>query len=286
MALELDERQRAMLAEMGVRVWMPGTEFTPEAVAPASDAVRATSTAGLQRTAVSVATSAVLAPTASPALPLQTPAPALQSGGLDWDDLVQSAASCQACGLCAGRKQSTLCAPVHRGTADWMVVGDPPDEAEDRLGSPFAEQAGLLLDNMLKAVRVSRHGAGAGGAYLTNVVKCRPPMGKLPQSADLAACSTYLRREIALVQPKVILAMGRFAVQALLAEHPEQAVLPLGKQRGTVYRYATSPVVVTYHPQVLLRASPDKAKAWADLCLGVQVLRDSDASLQSAHDVS
>jgi DNA polymerase len=89
-----------------------------------------------------------------------------------------------------------------------------------------------------------------------------------------------LRREIALVQPKVIVAMGRFAVQALLAEHPDQAALPLGKQRGTVYHYAATPVVLTYHPQVLLRSSPDKAKAWADLCLAVQVVRD--ASLQSA----
>jgi DNA polymerase len=163
-----------------------------------------------------------------------------------------------------------------------MVVGDPPDEDEDRLGRPFAEQAGLLLDNMLKAVRVSRNGEGATGAYLTNVVKCRPPMGKLPQPADLAACSTYLRREIALVQPKVILAMGRFAVQALLVEHPEQAASPLGKQRGSVLRFGATPVVVTYHPQVLLRSSQDKAKAWADLCLAVQVVRDADASLQSA----
>ena len=279
MALELDERQRAMLQEMGVRVWMPGADFAPEAVAPAA-VVTKPEAVPLQRIAAPVATSAVLAPTASPALPLQTPAPALGSDDSGWDHLAQSAASCQACGLCAGRKQTTLCAPVHHGTSDWMVVGDPPDADEDRLGSPFADQAGVLLDNMLKAVRVSRHGEGAAGAYLTNIVKCRPPRGKLPQPADWAACSTYLRREIALVQPKVIVAMGRFAVQALLAEHPDQAALPLGKQRGTVYHYAATPVVLTYHPQVLLRSSPDKAKAWADLCLAVQVVRD--ASLQSA----
>lgn len=283
MALELDDRQRAMLEEMGVRVWMPGTEFSPE---PDVQASGTTPAVAPQLKTPPVAAAAVVARPVARAESLQTSAYTLQRDGLDWDDLVQSAANCQACGLCAGRKQSTLCAPVNRGVVDWMVVGDPPDVDEDRLGLPFVEQAGVLLDNMLKAVRVSRHGVGAGGAYLTNAVKCRPPMGRLPQPGDLAACSTYLRREIALVQPKVILAMGRFAVQALLAEHPEQAALPLGKQRGTVYRYATTPVVVTYHPQVLLRSSPDKAKAWADLCRAVQVVRDADASLQSTNDLS
>ena len=281
MALELDERQRAMLQEMGVRVWMPGTDFAPEPVAPAKPRSSATSVAVTPRPPVRAVGAANPAATVALSTPVQERPrdTAIDAGG--WAELVQAAASCQACGLCAGRKHATLRAPLHTGTADWMVVGDPPDEDEDRLGSPFAEQAGLLLDNMLKAVRVGRQGEGASGAYLTNVVKCRPPMGKLPQAADLAACATYLRREIALVQPKVIVAMGRFALQALLVEHPEQAALPLGKQRGSVYRYGATPVVVTYHPQVLLRSSVDKAKAWTDLCLAVQVVRDADASLQS-----
>jgi DNA polymerase len=156
-----------------------------------------------------------------------------------------------------------------------MLVGDPPDEEEDRLGQPFAGAPGVLLDNMLKAVGASRNGIGPQGAYLTNVVKCRAPQGRLVGDEELAQCASYLRRELALVQPKVILAMGRFATQVLLTDYPEQARLPLGKLRGSVFRYFGVPVVVTYHPLVLMRTGADKAKAWADLCLALQV-----ASLQ------
>lgn len=249
MGLELDERQRAMLQEMGVHVWLP---------LPASVLV--------QRPAAPRPHAPVAAPRIAVVVPLPVEAVALQSTG--WPALQQAAATCQACSLCAGRKHTTLHPPLAE-QADWLVVGDPPDEDEDRLAQPFVEQAGLLLDNMLKAVGASRTGAGRQGAYLTNVVKCRPPQGQLPQAADLAQCADYLQREVALVQPKVILAMGRFATQVLLSEHPEQAALPLGKQRGRVYRYRGIPVVVTYHPKVLLRASADKAKAWADLCLAL-----------------
>lgn len=245
MPLELDTRQRAMLLEMGVHVWLPK--------------------------AGAVTVTAVAQPEAAPTATTPAAAPmALQS--LGWESLAASAAACQACGLCAGRKHSTLCDPGAPIQTDWMVVGDPPDADEDRLGQPFAEQAGVLLDNMLKAVGVSRTGQARQGAYLTNVVKCRPPSGRVPQAADLAQCAHYLQREIALARPRVILAVGRFATQLLLQEHPDQAALPLGKQRGTVYCYQGIPVVVSYHPSVLLRASADKAKAWADLCLAMDVL--------------
>jgi uracil-DNA glycosylase family 4 len=130
----------------------------------------------------------------------------------------------------------------------------------------------VLLDAMLKSVGARRGGAARQGAYFSNVVKCRPPNARLPQPAELQQCEHYLRREVELVQPKVILAMGRWAAQVLLQEHPEQASLPLGKQRGMVYHYRGIPVVVSYHPKVLLRASADKAKAWADLCLALDVL--------------
>lgn len=271
MSLELDDRQRAMLLEMGVHVWLPGTAFAPVSAQPD-------------------------APTAqvAPVQIIRTPPAQVPSGpqteeavvatqpvaDQGWDALVQSAGSCQACGLCAGRKLSTLRAPT--GPADWMVVGDPPDEDEDRAGYPFADQCGVLLDNMLKAVQLRRDGQGNNGAYLSNVVKCRPPGGRVPQPGELEVCASYLQREIALVQPKVIVAMGRFAVQVLLSEHPQQVNLPLGKQRGAVYHFGGVPVVVTYHPKVLLRASADKAKAWADLCLAVDVVRGPSASLQSS----
>lgn len=268
MEFELDTRQRAMLQEMGVRVWLPEARQTPD-IAPAESArvVEPTRAAGpaVPRSAPEPPRVAVAAPRPEPGEPM-----ALQD--LDWQALAQAASACQACGLCAGRKHSTLCDPGQALQADWMVVGDPPDEDEDGQGQPFAEQAGVLLDAMLKAVGAHRGGQARQGAYLTNVVKCRPPVGRVPQATDLAQCAQFLQREIALVRPKVILAVGRFATQLLLQEHPEQAALPLGKQRGMVYRYQGIPVVVSYHPKVLLRASADKAKAWADLCLAMDVL--------------
>lgn len=275
MDLELDDRQRAMLQEMGVRVWLPAS--VPGAPADVVDAVAAASRVPVAPVIPSVQTGSgvtVQAFTTPPAID----GAAVISGeplllqALDWTALARTAASCEACGLCAGRKNSTLQAPGQPMQADWLIVGDPPDEDEDRLASPFAEQAGVLLDNMLKAVGARRGGAARQGAYLSNVVKCRPPSGRLPQPLELAQCAQYLQREVALVQPKIILAMGRFAAQLLLQEHPQEAALPLGRQRGAVYRYHGIPVVVTYHPKVLLRASADKAKAWADLCLAMDVL--------------
>ena len=196
-------------------------------------------------------------------------APALD--GLDWPALADAAATCRACGLCAERKQATLQAPAQAQQADWFFVGDPPDEDEDRQGTPFAGQAGQLLDNMLKAMGARRGEGGAAGAYVTNIVKCRPPRGRLPLADEVAQCAHYLRRELALVQPKVIVVMGRSAIQHLLSEHSDATGLPLGRQRGVVYRYQGVPVVVTYAPTYLLRASADKAKAWADLCLALDV---------------
>lgn len=286
MALTLDDRQRAMLLEMGVRVWLPGTVFETE---PPTVAV---STA---QPAVAPQPAATVAPAApAPAVPAPAPvravpvarAPAvvaravgtpLDLGALDWAALADTAASCQACGLCAGRKHATL--QPATGQRDWLVVGDPPEEDEDRAAQAFVESPGLLLDNMLKAVGASRSldAQGATAAYATNVVKCRPPHGQIPQAADLAQCAQYLQREITLVQPKVILAMGRFAIQTLLAEHGALATQPLGKLRGTVYQYQGIPVIVTYHPKLLLRNSADKAKAWADLCLAMDV---RDASVK------
>jgi DNA polymerase len=251
---ELDDRQRAMLREMGVHVWMPQNE-APEVVVVLPP----------QRMAD-------VAPTVVRTSAERLPGAPLALQDLDWPALAKAGANCQACGLCAGRKNSTLQAPRAAIQCDWLVLGDPPDEDEDRLGQPLAEQAGMLLDNMLKAAGASRGGTARAGAYVSNVVKCRPPNARVPQVAELQQCAQYLQREIALVQPKLILAMGRFATQLLLQEHPEQAALPLGKQRGTVYRYQGIPVVVTYHPKVLLRASADKAKAWADLCLAMDVL--------------
>ena len=273
MALELDTRQRAMLQEMGVRVWLPGTAFATETEkAPQRVATAVAAVAPVALTRPTPVASVPLKPVAS-AVAAPT-VQALDTSALGWDGLVQTVQACQACGLCVGRKNTTLRAPAH-SQMDWMVVGDPPDEDEDREGQPFAQAQGQLLDNMLKAVGASRAGSGAqgaGGAYVTNITKCRPPHGRIPQPAELAQCAAYLRQEIALVQPKIILAMGRFAMQVLLAEQPQWATQPLGKLRGAVYQYQGVPVVVTYAPKVLLRAPTDKAKAWADLCLAMDTL--------------
>jgi uracil-DNA glycosylase len=284
MPLNLDARQRAMLLEMGVRVWLPGTDFDTEPPSLA-DTAQAPS-----RPAPVAAMAAPAIPTRPPlAVPpvraMPRPAPGRAATGsalglesLAWEALADTAAACDACGLCAGRKNATLQpAPA---SCDWMVVGDPPELEEDAAATAFVDSPGLLLDNMLKAVGVRRGGAGAQGAYACNVVKCRPPQGQIPQAADLAQCAQYLQREIALVQPKIILALGRFATQVLLAEHGALATQPLGKLRGTVYQYQGIPVIVSYHPKLLLRNSADKAKAWADLCLAMDTLDTQGASVK------
>jgi uracil-DNA glycosylase len=292
MPLNLDARQRAMLLEMGVRVWLPGTAFDTE---PPSVAVAAPAPTRPAPIADAVAAPPTSTPTPSspprapavvpPVRAMPHPAPARAAPGaalglesLAWEALADTAAACEACGLCAGRKNATLQpAPA---PCDWMVVGDPPELDEDAAATAFVDSPGLLLDNMLKAVGVRRGGEGAQGAYACNVVKCRPPQGQIPQPADLAQCAQYLQREIALVQPKIILAMGRFATQVLLAEHGALATQPLGKLRGTVYQYQGIPVIVSYHPKLLLRNSADKAKAWADLCLAMDTRDTQDASVK------
>ena len=290
MPLSLDTRQRAMLLEMGVRVWLPGTDFAlaDSSTLPGAAAVNPVGSQDLLRAAPNA--QAALRPLsqnpAGAASPAASPGrlPMVQRGDgandlsqiatMDWDALARTAADCQACGLCAGRSHSMLSAQAGR-RARWMVVGDPPDEDEDAAGQPFTGEAGLLLANMLKAVGATRGQAvpGLEAAYVTKVSKCRPPQGRVPQAAELAQCAAYLQREIALVQPAVIVAMGRFANQVLLQDHPQEAALPLGRQRGQVYRYQGVPVLVTYTPQALLRQAADKAKAWADLCLAMDLLQ-------------
>ena len=284
MPLALDTRQRAMLLEMGVRVWLPGTDFALAATGGLPDAVsasRASNAGALRAGAGSMAphrdavASAATKTATDIALSRRDGANDLsQIATLDWDALARTAADCQACGLCAGRSHSMLHAHAGR-RARWMVVGDPPNEEEDAAGQPFTGEDGLLLSNMLKAVGATRGALAPGleAAYVTAVSKCRPPQGRVPQPAELAQCAAYLQREIALVQPAVIVAMGRFANQVLLQAHPQDAALPLDRQRGKFYRYQGVPVLVTYSPQALRRRPADKAKAWADLCLAMDLLQ-------------
>jgi len=254
MTLPLDDRQRAMLAEMGVRLF-DGQGAAPPAALPRPATAEPAASARPSRPAGMTATPPAARPAEAPPTIADCPA------GVDtmaWDALEQAVAGCQACGLCRGRRNTVF--GVGDRQARWMLVGEAPGEHEDLRGEPFVGAAGQLLDHMLRAVGCDRE----HGVYIANVIKCRPPGNRNPEPAEVAQCEPFLRRQIALVQPRLILAMGRFAVQSLLGSQE-----PIGRLRGRVHDHAGIPVVVTYHPAYLLRNLPDKAKAWADLCLAL-----------------
>jgi len=171
-----------------------------------------------------------------------------------WIEIKQAVPACTACGLHKTRAQTVF--GVGDENAEWLLIGEAPGAEEDRLGDPFVGQAGKLLDNMLAAIGLSRN----ENVYIANVLKCRPPGNRNPEPDEVAKCTPFLKRQIALIRPKVILAMGRFAAQTLLASDASIASL-----RGRVFSYEGVPLIVTYHPAYLLRNLPDKAKAWEDL---------------------
>jgi uracil-DNA glycosylase family 4 len=179
----------------------------------------------------------------------------------DWSALEVEVPACTACALHKSRTQTVL--GVGDRNADWLLVGEAPGAEEDRLGEPFVGQAGRLLDNMLAAIGLAR----GENVYIANVLKCRPPGNRNPEPGEVARCTPFLERQIALIQPRIIVAMGRFAAQTLLGSDATIASL-----RGRVHRYANVPLVVTYHPAYLLRNLPDKAKAWSDLLFARRTL--------------
>ena len=187
-----------------------------------------------------------------------SPVPVSRGG---WIELRQAVSGCTACGLHASRTQTVF--GVGDENADWMLIGEAPGAEEDRLGDPFVGQAGKLLDNMLAAIGLHR----SQNVYIANVLKCRPPGNRNPEPEEVARCSPHLLQQIELVKPKLILAMGRFAAQTLLASDSSIASL-----RGKVYRYAGVPLIVTYHPAYLLRNRPATAKAWADLVFAMKTM--------------
>ncbi|MCK9685487.1 uracil-DNA glycosylase [Scleromatobacter humisilvae] len=296
------ERQRRMLAAMGVRLWSPAAS-APPAVAAAAVAEAAAEATVAERVVEAPATPPVAQQppraTAPAAPPVRAPAPAparattiaaaaasvqetiadtalaeraAHIATLAWGPLQDAVAACTACGLCESRRQTVF--GVGHAQADWMIVGEAPGEQEDLQGEPFVGPAGQLLDQMLRAVGQSRRtdagegreddqaGDPARRVFIANTLKCRPPRNRNPEPDELARCEPFLKRQLALVQPKLILVMGRFAVKQLLKS--DEAI---GKLRGRVHRYEGIPVIVTYHPAYLLRNMPDKAKAWEDLCL-------------------
>jgi DNA polymerase len=171
-----------------------------------------------------------------------------------WIPLKAAVSGCTRCGLHQTRTQTVF--GVGDENADWMLIGEAPGAEEDRLGEPFVGQAGKLLDNMLAAIGLSRR----ENVYIANVLKCRPPGNRNPAPEEVGKCTPYLLRQIELIQPKLIVAMGRFAAQTLLDTDASISSL-----RGRLHQYAGVPLIVTYHPAYLLRTLEDKAKAWEDL---------------------
>jgi DNA polymerase len=174
---------------------------------------------------------------------------------MSWNALATAVAECRACSLCNARKQAVL--GVGDQQADWLFVGEGPGAEEDERGEPFVGQAGKLLDAMLAAIDLKR----GENVYIANSVKCRPPNNRTPEPAETAACKPYLERQIELLQPKLIVALGRPAAQTLL-----QREVKIGEARGQLLDYKGIPLIVTYHPAYLLRNLHDKSKAWEDLC--------------------
>jgi uracil-DNA glycosylase family 4 len=180
---------------------------------------------------------------------------------MDWSELRSAVAMCTACALHEKRKQAVL--GVGDENADWLFIGEGPGAEEDMRGEPFVGQAGKLLDNMLAAIGLKR----GNNVYIANVVKCRPPGNRNPTPEETYACQPFLDRQVALIRPRLIVALGKIAATTLLARDGT-----LGSMRRTVHDYRGIPLIVTYHPAYLLRSLTDKAKAWEDLCFAVETM--------------
>ena len=250
------EHQHAMLAEMGLRVWDAPAASEPGRADPV--------VSERPPPAVVVQAAGATAPDAVVAM--------------DWPALRTAVASCTACSLHQSRRQTVF--GVGHPQAHWMIVGEAPGEEEDRRGEPFVGRSGQLLDNMLRSIGLSRQAGASTGSgelaatpdparqvFIANTLKCRPPGNRNPLPEELARCEGFLIRQIELVQPKIILAMGKFAVQSLL-----RSTAPIGQLRGRVHAYQGVPLIVTYHPAYLLRQLSEKARAWDDLCLALDTM--------------
>ncbi len=231
-------RRAEYLQALGIDCWVPRTALTCAAAAPVEPAH---------------------GPAESPAKPLVSASPrrAGEAGAAEvWEQLREQVRRCTACALHETRTQAVF--GVGNAHAEWMVIGEAPGAEEDRRGEPFVGRAGQLLDAMLRAIGLSRE----TNVYIANILKSRPPGNRDPRPEEVAACLPYLHRQIALVRPKLLLAVGRIAAQTLLGTDA-----PLGRLRGRAHAFAEHnvPLVVTYHPAYLLRSPADKRKAWEDL---------------------
>jgi uracil-DNA glycosylase family 4 len=191
------------------------------------------------------------------------PETTIESATDNWNVLQAEVANCTKCTLCKTRTQTVFGSGNKR--ADWMLVGEAPGQHEDEQGLPFVGNAGLLLTEMLRAIGLTRE-----EVFITNILKCRPPNNRDPHADEIESCNEYLQRQQKLIQPKIILALGRIAAQTLLKTDE-----PLARLRGKVHTFNNTPVVVVYHPAYLLRSLSEKRKAWMDLQLAMQTVKDS-----------
>lgn len=208
---------------------------------------------------------------ASPASPETRQVPPAQEvpaglAAMGWDELKAAVAGCRRCALCEKRKQAVF--GVGSASGPWLFVGEGPGADEDEMGEPFVGQAGKLLDGMLAAAKLAR----GREVYIANVVKCRPPGNRVPAPEEAAACAAWLDRQIELIGPKIIVALGKTAAIRLAGDESSVASL-----RGKVHAYRGIPLVITYHPAYLLRNLPDKAKAWEDLLFARRTLAAASA---------
>lgn len=269
-------RHVAMLKAMGVGVWWhPVAEDVAQehvsAVVQAHEAQPETPAAAQRRIERPVPAAATL-----PAAPAVQRVSVGALGQLDWQALQDTLVGCQQCELSQRRRQVVPGAGDAQ-RPDWLFVGEAPGEEEDIQGQPFVGRSGQLLDRMLAAMGLQREQQ----VFITNVVKCRPPMNRNPQPQEVQQCSPYLLRQIELLQPRIIVALGRFAAYTVLGQAgclgaSESTMPPLGKLRGQVHAGQfgglSIPVVATFHPSYLLRSPAEKSKAWADLCLAMHTL--------------
>jgi len=256
----MDALKRRYLEAMGIPVWVPRRAAWATAAEPAPGPIP-------ESAAEPAATSARGGGDAVAARAASAPAAAAAGSSLPAADelarLARQVAACTACALHRTRTQTVF--GVGDPCAQWMVVGEAPGADEDRKGEPFVGRAGKLLNAMLRAIGLERE-----QVYIANIIKCRPPANRDPEPGEAAACEGYLKRQIALVQPRVILAAGRVAAQNLL-----RSAETIGRMRGRRFTYADTgiPVVVTYHPAYLLRSPLQKRRAWEDLLLAQSVAR-------------
>ena len=265
----MSTRRELFLEEMGLTpLWRLRVPREPAAQASAPLSVEPAAQArALRRTE--------RAPQAQAARRMEPPGPAADDRAariaqLDWAELKTAVAGCTACGLRKGCTQTVFGVGDER--ADWLLVGEAPGAEEDARGEPFVGQAGRLLDAMLAGIELKR----GEDVYIANVLKCRPPGNRNPEAREVERCSPFLLRQVELLQPKLILAMGRFACQTLLETEASIASL-----RGRLHRYCGVPLIVTYHPAYLLRNLPDKAKAWEDLCFARRTMAELRAQAGS-----